>query len=527
MRFSDYLITEERQNRTTALETAACIGVITDSGTVAELDQFVKMTARKQKDALCPSILQKIKNSMLSGYDWKPDGVSQINSIDSNDKKYIQDLCKIIVGMHAFISNEVSKVITTPNFIHNSVSNYRAAEAKHFGRAVVNKANTTDCIITNTSPSELIEAVNIKHIKRDKPLDIQINAEDGYCTIPSKGYVFYQVSLKGLASQQGKVPQTALKAFGADVKQTAIKILPPEDQEKMSSLMPPGRGRKKTTLKESLSISSDNVSNSIKSIISPLNTTISSFMRRGLDRSDLKNVLNLYGAEANESISTSGKILKPLEQKTVDTISANPSVIINKINANLKHAAQMSDGTAIEFIKSSDLKPVSKLHSISVMGKSRNVIEICFTLVANLTMSEFIINLAGDEQRTKENVMKILATMVFGDTKLPLWMVKSSTKDEPARYTYKGMVKMYESKEIPPDVDVFGFYAYPEASAGFYYIFKTLMLEDIDGLSKTYIEMRTGTNSSSHLSFVLEGSEKLKGPYDLDVPMKKILLEKK
>ncbi len=69
-----------------------------------------------------------------------------------------------------------------------------------------------------------------------------------------------------------------------------------------------------------------------------------------------------------------------------------------------------------------------------------------------------------------------------------------------------GTVERFVSEEMPTGMEVFGIKIAPAKKAD-YYTITVCKLEKVDNEGKHYVVFRTGTNSSSKFTFILEGTK--------------------
>ena len=90
-------------------------------------------------------------------------------------------------------------------------------------------------------------------------------------------------------------------------------------------------------------------------------------------------------------------------------------------------------------------------------------------------------------------------------------------------FSYLGTAKTVEERLSNDDINVqlMGVDIHPNSHSP-YYVISAYLLQEISDTGKFYVKIRTGTNSSSRLSFIFEGQSIL-GPYDLDVKLSDII----
>ena len=90
-------------------------------------------------------------------------------------------------------------------------------------------------------------------------------------------------------------------------------------------------------------------------------------------------------------------------------------------------------------------------------------------------------------------------------------------------YSYLGTAKTTEKKLESDDVNIelLGSKIHPHPKNP-YYVITCYLLQEITDTGKFYVKIRTGTNSSSRITFVFEGQAVL-GPFDIDEKLSEIV----
>ena len=90
-------------------------------------------------------------------------------------------------------------------------------------------------------------------------------------------------------------------------------------------------------------------------------------------------------------------------------------------------------------------------------------------------------------------------------------------------YSYLGTAKTTEKKLESDDVkiELLGTKIHPHPKNP-YYVITCYLLQEIADTGKFYVKIRTGTNSSSRISFIFEGQTVL-GPFDINKKLSEIV----
>lgn len=508
MKLNGYLLLEDE--RTDFLETCSCIGIVASNGLVKKIDKVFK-----KEDANIGPILDQIKDILNRDYDWIPRGAKQIKALKANkpdDFGLIVDLFALIRGMNAFM-NEVGKKIVgnSPKFVHNKIDDYYKVEKEILGEIPGAKANTADCIVTNVKPDKLFDAIRKGPIEPDKNLQ--------YIKAGSAKYI--QVSLKKSekGAQLGKITnflKTNL-GFGGDTEQAVQAITSGQELDKNQEMILEG------ILGEGILDTIKNIASSVwnkfTDIVNKLTDKLKKKYISIFKKPPNKKYVDDFFKEVgiNEEIMTEGKITAST-QKIVDEISKNPSAAILAVNKQLKRLKQLAGTEETTPITIEQLSPVKKFPA----GKESTEV---FSLISNYLTVRTLMDMFEDSKDISKTVRRLIAEMLFGGTKLPLWKVYGDYGNGHA-YTYLGTIDTFvKSKPRKRNivVEVMGVRATPTDQ---HYTIMIMMLDDVSKEGKSYVNFRTGTNSSSRISFVFEGTI-VRGPYPLDVPLLNILVREK
>jgi len=536
MNFLEYI--NENIANTARDETAACIGVVASDmdmkyiGAIAELKSAKSIKEDPIKyEAMATKAFNHIKSIInKQQYDWNSSGVTDIEKIASDDWNNIIDICKMAKGMYDFIQEKVRPIIPSPTFIHGSISQYRKVEQETLGKIEGEKASVVDCIIMSAkSPSDLFKSMKTNGV------DSHPEESKGY--VDTGDYAYFQISLKkSRMSQQGKFTTAALKQ----------ELVPTAYRGKNKKPEVDYKGSLDPTLDAAAKFMNKNKKNNddvnegkisdffknmwswmvgkIKPSIQKLKATTIEWINPVPDQQHFQDILSLYGntdiqeaKDDNFFISKSGKkITDPFYRKVILSISNNPNVIIDEINRKLIVAGKKAKTNNIVMI-------INKLNRLNkITGDPGDVIQTCYALACNYITSEFLINFVSQANNINDTIKQFIVGMKIGATKLPVWKVFGY--GEPPRYL--GTYDTYLKEQEPHDIDPFGVKVYPNTRKSYgykeYYVFNILMLEDLNDQDKEYVFIRSGSFSSSRLSFAMEGVSII-GPYKLEKTMESIL----
>ena len=123
----------------------------------------------------------------------------------------------------------------------------------------------------------------------------------------------------------------------------------------------------------------------------------------------------------------------------------------------------------------------------------------------------------------KKIITDLVTEMLFGATNQPLFKVYGKMSSGDKAYSYLGTAKTVQKKLEADDVNIelMGSKIHPHPK-GAYYVITCYLLQEIADAGKFYVKIRTGTNSSSRISFVFEGQTVL-GPFDINKKLKDII----
>ena len=143
-------------------------------------------------------------------------------------------------------------------------------------------------------------------------------------------------------------------------------------------------------------------------------------------------------------------------------------------------------------------------------------------LIANIATAQLISDLVNDVNKMKGIISNLTAEMLFGGTKLPVWKVYGAFGGTP--YSYLGTADAIEKRLSENEIDfkMLAVKAIPSPKKTYYTITCWVLSELTQDNQKYYTLLRTGTNSSSKMTMVMEGT-KLLGPYDINYKLKNLV----
>lgn len=499
MRYEQYLLTEDA--KTEFYETASMIGVLCSDREAANALSIIKNYKEAEGGDITDTLSSLVKY-LDKKHDWSPSGKEQIKSLlvdgvaDFGNIDRIIDLFSLVAGMNDYM-REVGKSVVgnKADFIHNRINDYYKIEKEVLGEIPGTKANTADCIIANASPDKVLSAFKKGMPTPDKELK--------YINLPG-GIKLLQVSLKKSekGAQLGKITsflKTNLQ-YGADTA-TATKALTETQCYGFISESIWDR------VKAFASTVWDKVKSAVKKAMSSfIGKWMGIFKGNPPDRY-VKQFFTEIGMSGN---LTEGKINAPT-QAVIDSMSKNPGKAVKIINTLIKQLQNTGDGDETIAVISSMLTPMKKFSGDPNAGT--------FTLISNYLTLRTLLDMAKDEKGVAAVVNRLIAEMLFGGTKLPLWKVYGNYGDGHS-YVYLGTMDVFMQENKPkPKIEILGVKIKPQKD---FYTITVLMLNEVSDKGKTYFVLRTGTNSSSRITFIFEGT-KVSKEYPLDMDLKKIL----
>lgn len=451
------------------METASCIGVFVNQSFINKVNIFFDMAEGDDE------IKSEIQEILSQSRDWNPVGKSEVLSSIENKKKLI-DVISLIRGMYNFVNDNAKSVISPGklNIIHNKINGYYELEKQIMGEIKGSKANTADCLICNCDFSKLKSNM--------QKYEVKPNEQGGYITCGD--VKFFQVSLKKSKNkaQLGKVTKKLTDlGYVDDGFINEWKAL--EWFKKISSSV------------------LNKVSSMVKKITGPVLKRIKKYFNTGITKKDLRQLTRGLTESINENkIVNLDKIESDKQKQTVVSILNNTNTILRRINELVNEISSYNSDSIV--IKSKLLNTI----------KDNNHANTALKLASNFKTLNTIKNILDDSEGLSESLRSILAEMFFGSTKLPIWKVYGDFGSG-ISYSYMGTIERYLTTNMPNNLESIGVRISPDKS-GSYYTITILILEDISEKGKNYVKLRTGTNSSSRFSFILEGTSELSIPID-------------
>jgi hypothetical protein len=514
MRFEEHILNEDK--RTDFLETASMIGIVCSDSDAKKANEILA-NAKNIKEIDYMKALELLKSYLNKSYDWNPGGKEQIKSLKKHQVEEIVDLFALVSGMNEFMQKIGRRIVgNKPNFIHNQIDTYYKIEKQVLGEIPGAKANTADCIISTVSADATLEALKKGKVEPDSKLE--------YITLAG-GVKIIQVSLKKSekGAQLGKITNFLKRnlEFGDDVD-VAVKTLTEENDTCAIRLLDTGfisEGIWDRIKNMAIDIW-NKVTAAIKSAMKSFNSKwLKIFTSKTPPQEYVRDFFVEIGASESESIRMSkelneGSITAPT-QAVIDTISQNPSMAITAVNKQVKKLENSVGTNETIALISETLKPLKKFKS-----KPSTAV---FTLISNYLTVRTLVDMVNNEKSVAETVNRLIAEMLFGGTKLPLWKVYGNYGSGHS-YAYLGTIDTFlKDNKSKPKVEILGVKIKPQAD---FYTISILMLEGVYNDGKKYYNLRTGTNSSSRISFIFEGTG-IKGPYPIEKGLKQVLAGEK
>jgi len=518
---------------TAMMETAACIGIggISTSAIDPLLNLpsvFKKIKVKKQKDvedyiAQCKNVIKitttALKQLKFGSGDWDGSGTSIIGNFtlptfDSTNLEFhensMQDIalcCALAKGMSIYCSKVVGG--SAKHFIHAGIRDFYTAEKTRGLTRKGSKANTADCVISNVSKSALLAAI------ADESNAIE-GTTDGYVKV-GDSIKYWQVSLKKSASgaQMGKVTKSLRGVYDLGISTgDATSILKGEKPTTNEGLV-------YEVLTEGFL---DNIkafaTKSFNTIKNKFNSAISSFRNKFLG--GLQNGQSIPPSAVSALLSgytiKEGTISGKLEAE-IDEVAKNPMQAIKNVNGYIDtlNKKVKSNKYAIGTFKK--VKPVK---NIKLSNDKHPGSTTVLSLIANIATAQLIIDLVSDVSKMKGIISDLTAEMLFGGTKLPVWKVYGAFGKTP--YTYLGTADAVEKRLSENEIDfkMLAVKAEPSPKKTYYTITCWVLSELTKDNQKYYTLLRTGTNSSSKLTMIMEGT-KLLGPYPVNHKLQSLI----
>tara|TARA_R110001606_G_scaffold379469_1_gene539513 strand:+ start:93 stop:1853 length:1761 start_codon:yes stop_codon:yes gene_type:complete len=518
---------------TAMMESAACIGIggISTSAIDPLLNLpsvFKKIKVKKQKDvedyiAQCKHVIKITttaqKQLKFGTGDFRGDGISIIDGFKppifdpvslefhENSMQDIALCCALAKGMSIYCSNIIGG--DAKHFIHAGIGELYAAEKARGLTRQGSKANTADCVISNVSKSTLLAAIG-------DVSNIIEGTKDGYVKV-GDNIKYWQVSLKKSATgaQMGKVTKSLRGVYD-------LGISTGEATDLLKGIKPStNEGLVYEVLAEGFI---DNIktfaTKSFNAIKGKLNSAISSFRNKFIG--GLQNGQSIPPSAVSALLSgytlKEGK-MSPKLKTEIDTIAQNPTQAIKNVNAYIDTLSKKVKSNKFAVGTFKKVKPTK---NIRLSGDKHPGSTTVMSLIANIATAELITDLVSDASKMKGIIGDLTAEMLFGGTKLPVWKVYGAFGSTP--YSYLGTADIIEKRLSESDIDfkMLAVKAIPSPNKTYYTITCLILSELTKDNQKYYTLLRTGTNSSSRLTFTMEGT-KLLGPYPINHKLQSLI----
>ena len=541
---------EEATLNTMMYETAALIGTtgVSISPFIDLLNVptiFKKLKVKTSDDiqefeSQCKSIIdlakiakKELDKGLGGSNDWDSSGVSRIkgllvpelkkeNGVPVFFENGLQDIAVcggLAWGMNEFIKEKVP--FSPTYFIHGKITDFYSTEISRNITRKGSKAATPDAIIANVPADKLLSSL------ADTSNHIEGDVSKGVVTLGSN-IQYMQVSLKKSigGAQIGKFTKLIRNTYdlGMSNKEAAEALSENTDLDIINNLIYEG------------------IFDKLKNITSTIFLKAKSLVNKGLSKikgfftKSFSNGAKIPPKSVNKLIS--GYSLKEWTQvdsdmlfegkmtdntkNIVNTIYKNPKKAYSNLNDKLKATQKTINGLGelgYSNIKSlGSVSKIPKLKGDKVPGST-----VVLTLISNMATLDTLDDLSAKSKSLKSIVANMVTEMLFGATNQPVWKVYGKMSSGDKAFSYLGTAKTVEERLSSEDINVqlIGVDIHPKSSAP-YYVISSYLLQEISDTGKFYVKIRTGTNSSSRMSFVFEGQSIL-GPYDLDIELKDIL----
>ena len=516
---------------TAMMETAACIGIAGISTSAIDPllnlpNIFKKININKQKDAedyvaQCKNIIKVTSTAYsqlkIGSGDWDSSGTSIINSFklptfDSKTMEFhensMQDIalcCALAKGMSIYVDKVIGG--DAKHFIHAGIRDFYSAEKERGLTRKGSKENTADCIISNVSKDALLAAI------ADSKNEIE-GSSDGYVKVGNK-IKYWQVSLKKSISgaQMGKVTKSLRGVYDLGISNDeATNILQGNSVNE---------GLVYEVLSEGfLQNIKDFATKTFNAFKSKFNSAVSSFRNKFLGV--LQNGKSVPESATSALLSgytiKEGKMHDKLKAE-VDAISKNPAQAYKNVNSYIDKLNKKVKANKYAVGSFTRVQPVK---NIKVSGDRYPGSTTVLSLIANIATAQLITDLVSDVNKMKSIISDLTAEMLFGGTQLPVWKVYGAFGG--STYKYLGTADLVEKRLNESDIDfkMLAVKAGPSPKQTYYTITCWVLSELTKDNQKYYTLLRTGTNSGSKKTMVMEGT-KLLGPYPIDYKLEDLL----
>jgi hypothetical protein len=530
---------EEATLNTSMFETAALIGTTGISTTSLEnllqspaIFKTIKLAKKqdveefgrqcKEIEKLSKAALDTLKKGLSSSGDWQGTGVKIIQSLESprwvqkelqfyeNGLQTIATCAALVIGMREYMDKVVS--IGSVKFTHEQIATFYAAERSRGITRQGSKSNVADAILSNVDANTLISAVE--------------NPSNEIVGDPSAGTVkvgdkitYYQVSLKKSlqGAQLGKFKKRLRQVYDLGISVGDAADLLQEDYDELENLILTEGFLdtiKNFATKTFLAIKSK-VNGALKSLKGMF---FKNFVNnKPIPNSAVQSILKGYTIkeelQINDDILTEGK-MSDNTKAIINEIYKNPRQAYGNINKELEKLSTQLGGLkeeAYSKIKSGlSLGRIPKHKNDKVPGSTA-----ILSLIANMGTIQMLMDMTRKSKSLKAIVSDLVTEMLFGETQMPVWKVygKFSSGDTAYKYlgTSKSIQKRLTSDEIK--VQLLGVSVHPIKT---HYVITCYLLSEITKDNKKYYaKIRTGTNSSSNMTYNFEGQSVI-GPFTID-----------
>jgi hypothetical protein len=495
--FNHYKMQDGINWNTPTMETAACIGLYLD-GELMLADIGTKGVTPTKKNI--DKWKKKIKSVLGNGQDWDNRGIESIQPhLDSISVMDMNVLACLASGMTTFKNGVVS--FGSINLIHNKIVDYYNAEIDNSKiEKQGSKANTADCIVSNSSLQDTLKAVETGKPKFDK--------KTGMITIGKVKY--FQVSLKKKkgGAQLGKITSAILTRYDISAD-TLFNTVMGEEIELTEGLL------------DFIKKAGAKVLDLAQRVLGYLRDAWSKLRKALTSESSYKNQsnkdhkifekitgVNLYecfeyehGLMLNEEVVTEAKKLK-ISDKLRGLNQSDKKKLRDLILTRLGTTQKIFDNTDSLAFK----------HTKAITKPPKTADDL-FKLFANYVSIQVYNDLIGNGEytnnRMKKEIISLQKEMYFGKTMLPVWKVYGAKKvGDTSTYSFlhsgQEFIDAKTEKLKGKKIRLVGFRA---NSQGMYYtITSSFILGIDDDGNPKYNEVRTGTNSLGSFSFVFEGA---------------------
>ena len=538
-RFIQYLITEDKE--TDLIETCQMVGVVCSDDLYNRMKKFLDNPKGYDKKSI-EKLLEDYKAiAGAGGYDWNARGVKQIDNIKASNRKSgkMIDAFNLAIGMKMFVNKIGDKYLgtKTPSFIHGRITDYYKAEKKWFGEVPGSKDNTSDCILSSLDASTTLAQCNENKPTGDK--------DENYVTAGKA--VMIQCSLKKSkkGAQLGKAMGYIKDLYSDEDDKGVKKGRIPSNKDAAGELSkPPSLEDTLAMMNQSIEVRVNNQTilyeglwdkvkavasgawKKVKGVLGKFSSKWLKVFKKGVNKKHLNDFLKPFGLKEGQIdgfaylLVEASRAKKGDPPKGIEDFETAPQELINAVWANKP--------TAIKIFKDSvkDLqKMANKSKGVTYDIKVNTNLDIqipddVFKLVSNYLTVRMIQEMVKESDSLSQNVSKIMGETFFGATKLPLWKVYG-WYGESTPWGRLGTLETYvKNRPKSLDVETLGFRIKPKDR---YHTITMFLLSGMDDKSmRKYGNFRTGTNSSSSLTFNLEGVKEI-GPFPMETTLKDIM----